>query len=95
MIYNQAINYNSSNVTYSGTLIISAPSILNPIIINNVTFIFPVNEDYSNFTTIGIISIEIGPESVVSLEVLDQDVDALISAQVISIGSNNEISILA
>lgn len=95
MIYNEAVTYSSSNVTYDGTLVIYASSLINPITLNNVTIFYSSNEDYSNYTSIGVISIDISPEGIISVEVLDQDVSALISAQVISVGANNEISIIA
>jgi len=95
MIYNEAISYNSPNVTYGGTLIIYADSLINPITLTNVTIFYSANEDYSNYTSIGVISIDISPQGVITVEVLDQDVSALISAQVISVGANNEISIIA
>ena len=90
MIYNEAVTYSSSNVTYDGTLVIYASSLINPITLNNLTIFY-----YSNYTSIGVISIDISPEGIISVEVLDQDVSALISAQVISVGANNEISIIA
>ena len=95
MIYNEAINYNSPNVTYNGTLIVYASSLINPITLTNLTIFYSSNEDYSNYTSIGVISIDISPQGVISVEVLDNDVAALVSAEVISIGQNNEISIIA
>ena len=95
MIYNEAINYNSPNVTYGGTLVVYASSLINPITLTNLTIFYSSNEDYSNYTSIGVISIDISPQGVISVEVLDNDVAALVSAEVISIGQNNEISIIA
>lgn len=95
MIYNEAINYNSPNVTYNGTLIVYASSLINPITLRNLTIFYSSNEDYSNYTSIGVISIDISPQGIISVEVLDDDVAALVSAEVISIGQNNEISIIA
>lgn len=95
MIYNEAINYNSSNVTYNGTLVIYANSLINPITLRNLTIFYSSNENYSNYTSIGVISIDISPQGIISVEVLDENVAALVSAQVISIGENNQISIIA
>jgi len=94
MIYNEAIAYDSPNVSYSGTLIIYASSLINPIVLNNITIFYASNEDYSNLTTIGILSIDISPQGVVSVEVLDQYVSALSSAEVISVGVSGQISII-
>jgi hypothetical protein len=95
MIYNEAITYNSPNVSYDGTLIIYASSLINPIVLNNITIFYTSSEDYSNLTTIGVLSIDINPQGVVSVEVLDKDISAISSAQVISIGVNGEISIIS
>ena len=37
MIYNEAINYNSPNVTYGVTLVVYASSLINPITLTNLT----------------------------------------------------------
>lgn len=94
MIYNEAITYNSPNVSYDGTLIIYASSLINPIILNNITIFYTSNEDYSNSTTIGVLSIDINPQGIVSIQVLDEDVNAISSAQIISVGVSGEISII-
>jgi len=94
MIYNEAINYNSSNVTYNGTLIINAPSLANPIILNNIVVFYATNEDFSNFTTIAVSSIDITGNEI-SVEALDDQVEALASASIISISGDAEITIIA
>lgn len=94
MKYGEAIAYNSSNITYNGTLAIYASSLLSPIILNNITIFYSTNEDYSNYTTIGILSLDTSPDGLISITVLDTDVAAIASAQVISINANAEISIL-
>ena len=94
MIYNEAITYDSPNVSYDGTLIIYASSLINPIILNNITIFYASNEDYSNLTTIGVLSIDINPQGIVSIQVLDEDVNAISSAQIISVGVSGEISII-
>jgi hypothetical protein len=94
MIYNEAITYNSPNVSYNGTLIIYASSLISPIVLNNITIFYTSNEDYSNLTTIGVLSIDISPQGIVSVEVLDNDVSAISSAQVISVGVSGQISII-
>lgn len=94
MRYNEPIAYNASNVTYNGTVIVYASSLLSPLILNNITVFYANDEDYSNYTTIGVLSIDVDPTGIISVEVLDQDVSAISSAQVISIGASGEISIL-
>jgi len=94
MKYEEAIAYNSPNVSYNGTLIIYADSLISPIVLNNITIFYASNEDYSNLTTIGVLSIDVSPQGVVSIEVLDNDVSAISSAQVISVGVSGQISII-
>lgn len=94
MLYNQPVAYDS-NYTYNGTLVITAPSILNPIIVNNVTFFYPTNEDYSNLTTIAVISIDTSVDGIITVEALDDQVSALASASVIAISGEAEITIVA
>lgn len=94
MEYGEAIAYNSPNVSYNGTLIIYADSLISPIVLNNITIFYASNEDYSNLTTIGVLSIDVSPQGVVSIEVLDNDVSAISSAQVISVGVSGQISII-
>ena len=94
MLYNDTIEYNQPNYSYLGTLIIYAPSLSSPIILNNIAILIGGQEDYSNYTTIAVVSMEINPSGYVTIEVLDEDVSALISVESIGINNNSEISIL-
>lgn len=96
MQYNSNINYNSPNYSYSGTLIIYAPSLVSPIILNSIAILFnDLGEDYSNYTTIAVVSMDVNPSGDISIQVLDEDVSALVSVQSIAITNNSEISIIA
>ncbi len=95
MLYNANLTYDNPNYTYNGTLIIKAQSLIDPIILNNITISYTLNEDYSNYTTIAVLSMDISPSGILTLEVLDQDVSAISSAQVISVGASGEISIVS
>lgn len=94
MLYGQAINYDS-NYTYNGVLVINAPSILNPIIVNNVIFFYPTNQDFSNLTTIAVISIDTSVDGIITVEALDDQVSALASVSVIALTGEAEITIVA
>lgn len=94
MLYNDVISYNQPNYSYLGTLIIYAPSLSSPIILNNIAILIGGQEDYSNYTTIAVVSMEINPSGYVTVEVLDEDVSALISVESIAINNNSEIAIL-
>jgi hypothetical protein len=94
MLYNQPLVYNEPNFSYTGTVVIYASSLSSPIILNNITIVLGGQEDYSNFTTIAFISMDISPTGVVSIEVLDEDVSALLSVETIAVG-DSEISIIS
>ena len=95
MKYGEAIAYNSPNITYNGALAIYASSLSSPIILNNITIFYSFSiEDYSNYTTIGILSLDTSPDGVISITVLDEDVAAIASAEVIYINADAEISII-
>ncbi len=95
MLYNANFNYDNPNYSYSGTLIINAPSLVSPIVLNDIIISYALNEDYSNYTTIAVVSMDISPSGVLTLEVLDNDVSAISSAQVIAIGTTGEVSIVS
>ena len=77
-MYNMGIAYSENNATYSGTIIIYAPSLNNPIILNNIS-ITSVNQlNYSNYTTIAVLSIDTAPDGTITVSVIDQTASALI-----------------
>ena len=94
MLYNANLTYDNPNYAYNGTLIIKAQSLISPIILNNINISYRLNEDYSNYTTIAVVSMDMSPSGILTVEVLDKDVSAISSAQVISVGAAGEISIL-
>ena len=94
MLYNSNLTYNNPNYLYTGTLIINAPSLANPIILNNIVVFYATNEDFSNFTTIAVSSIDITGNEI-SVEASDDQVEALASASIISISGDAEITIVA
>jgi hypothetical protein len=94
MLYNQPIVYNEPNFSYSGTLIIYAQSLSSPIVLNNITILIGGQEDYSNYSTIAVISMDVSSTGVVSIEVLDENVSAIVSAETVALG-DGEISIIS
>jgi len=93
MLYNESIAYNQANTTYNGDLYIYVAGIENPIIVNNISFFFVSNQDYSNLTTISVISIDVSPEGIISIEANADQVQALLATSVIGITGEAEISI--
>jgi hypothetical protein len=93
MLYNEPISYSQANTTFNGDLYIYVASIENPIIVNNITFFFVSNQDYSNLTTISVISVDVSSEGRISIEAYADQVDSLLATSVIGITGEAEISI--
>lgn len=94
MLYDDIIAYNEPSYSYSGTLIIFAQSLSSPIVLNNITILIGGQEDYSNYSTIAVISMDVSSTGVVSIEVLDENVSAIVSAETVALG-DGEISIIS
>lgn len=95
MIYNSSVSYNDLNYSYSGTLIIYAPSLSLPIILNNITVFFVGEQDYSNYSIVSFTTIDVDETGNITIEVLDEDVSALLSIESIGLTHNSEIAIIA
>ena len=59
--YEAQLGYDHPSITYAGTLIINVQGLANPIILNNITVITLVEDDYSTASTIGVMSIDYVP----------------------------------
>lgn len=85
MLYNSPITYSQASVFYAGAVSILAPSLTSPILINNITLLVFANEDYTNQTTIGIISLNYAPSGILEIQVLDEDVQAFFEVDQIAV----------
>lgn len=81
MLYNAEIEYNQPFTQYYGTLIVNAQSLSSPIVLNNITLLVLIDEDYTNQTTIGIITLDYASSGIIEIEVLDTDVQAFFSVE--------------
>lgn len=77
-MYNMGIAYNQNNATYSGTVIIYAPSLENPIILNNISILNSNQLNLSNYTTVAVLSIDTAPDGIITVSVVDETVSALV-----------------
>jgi hypothetical protein len=93
MIYNDLIAYNQAAVQYDGTVILKIQGISNPIILNNIKVNFSGTEDYSVGTTIGVISIDVDPTGVITIEALAKEGAALVQASEITVHSGTLVSV--
>jgi hypothetical protein len=80
MLYNDSIAYNQSGLSYYGSLIINIAGISNPIIIGNVNVIQISAEDYSNATTIAVMSIDYTSSGVMTIQVSSSQAGAVYQA---------------
>lgn len=89
MLYNDIINYNDPSTTYSGSVHIFVPGISSPIIIGSlVVAVLPFSEqDYSNATTIGVISYGLAPNGIFTIEATNDQAQAIANAEIIYIDS--------
>lgn len=94
MLYNQNLSYDQPNYSYIGTLVVYASGLSSPIVLNNIAILLSGQEDYSTYTTIAVVSMSVASTGVVSIEVLDENVSAIVSAQTIALG-DGEISIIS
>jgi hypothetical protein len=93
MLYNDFIDYSQSGIQYNGTIVLIIEGISNPIILNNIKVNFGGKEDYSTGSSIGVISIDLAPTGVITIQALEKEGAALIQASEITIHSGTLISI--
>lgn len=72
------IAYSQNNSSYSGTIIIYAPSLNNPIILNNISILNSTQLDLSTYTTVGVLTVDTAPDGAITVTVLDETVSALV-----------------
>lgn len=68
MLYNDSISYNQPGVSFLGNVTISIPGLSVPILIGQINVFFSKDIDYSNNTTLGIVTVSYAPSGVISLE---------------------------
>jgi len=93
MLYNDTITYSQPNYSYLGTLYIYVPGNSNPIIVPNVSISFSANEDFSNLTTITLLSLEIQESAIITVIPENEDFTALLTAEIVYITGENEIAV--
>jgi hypothetical protein len=93
MLYNDIIDYNQSGIQYNGTIVLIIEGISNPVILNDIKVNFGGKEDYSVASSIGVISVDLAPTGVITIQALEKEGAALIQASEITIHSGTLISI--
>jgi hypothetical protein len=96
MLYNTNITYSEAAILYEGSLLLTISGISSPILINNIRIIIDSVEDYSNNTSIGIVSYNITPTGVISFETTDLQAEAITTSEIITLNSvSGEVTIQA
>lgn len=93
MLYDDLISYNESNVAYNGTLVLNIIGLSNPIIVGNARVIISTSEDFSNFTTGGVITYDINSYGIMTMEVTDEQANAILEADFIVISTAAEAQV--
>lgn len=93
MFYGSPIAYNEQGYSYTGTLYIYVPGNSNPIVVPNVSVFYAVTEDYSNLTTISVLSIEFEGDAIITVIPENEDYTALLTAEVVYLTGENELSV--
>jgi hypothetical protein len=94
MLYNSNITYSQAGILYQGSLRISVSGISSPILINNIRIIIDPLDDYSNNTSIGIVSYNLNPSGIMSFETTDFQAEAITTSEVITLNSvSGEVTI--
>jgi hypothetical protein len=92
MLYDGPITYSQSNINYFGSLVINIVGISNPITIGNINVIQLAGEDYSNYTTIAVMSIDFTSSGIMTIQV-DSGQEAAVYQAVQSAQKSGEIAL--
>lgn len=93
MLYNDIISYNQSGVSYSGILQINVPGFLEPIIVNDITIYFVSKTDYSNATTIGLVSIDYVASGIIVIEATAAQAEAISESSLVALSNSSYTTI--
>jgi hypothetical protein len=95
MQYNDSIAYNQSNLSYLGTLEIRVPTLSLPIILNDINIVLFGDVDYSNSTTVGLVTINSISTGYVVIEATEDQATAISQSSTIFLNSTSEITLLS
>lgn len=90
MLYNDIIDYNHVNITYSGILYINVPSISTLITVNNITVVISTEADYSNATAFGLVTYDMSPSGIITIEATQDQATAISGAAIVYLVPSSE-----
>lgn len=80
MLYNENITYDQSGISYVGTIIINVFGLPSPIVISNINVAISTSQDYSNQTTVGVISYDIFSDGIITIQATETQASAIVQA---------------
>jgi hypothetical protein len=92
MRYNESITYNEPAISYYGSLIININGISNPITIGDINVVQVSGEDYSNSTTIAVMSIDYTSSGIMTIQV-DSGQEAAVYQAIQAAQKSGEIAV--
>jgi hypothetical protein len=92
MLYNDNFSYSQSGVSYQGTLYLNIDNISSPVILPNVSIYYAQDIDYSNVSTIGLVTIESMSNGIVTMQTTQSQAQILAEVSTIYILSSSESS---
>lgn len=94
ILYNDSVAYDQSGFSYLGDLVLVVPGLDSSIVLSNVKIFYTENIDYSNNSTIGLITVDNKPFGVIEFQQIDENSYSTIqSVRILAVGSNSTISI--
>jgi hypothetical protein len=94
MLYNDNKFYNQSGFVYSGSLLILVSSLSSPIFIGDIIIKINQSEDYSNNTSIGLVSYSLASTGIMSFQTTDLQAEAITTSKIITLNSvSGEVTI--
>jgi hypothetical protein len=93
MLYNDSISYDQPGVSFLGSVTISVPGLSLPILIGNINIFFSQEIDYSNNTSLGIVTVSYSPSGSISMQSSYQTSNAVVSYSVTESESTAQLSI--
>jgi hypothetical protein len=78
MLYNDNISYSQPGINYIGTIVINIPGVPNPIVLSNINVSVSTSQDYSNATTVAVISYDIYSEGILTIQATESQANAIV-----------------
>lgn len=79
MLYNeQSVIFDQPGISFVGTIIINIIGVNNPIILSNLNLNVSTLSDNSNFTTIAVVSYDLAPTGILTIEATQDQAYAIV-----------------